>query len=92
MDTQIVRISELTDKSLDFVSIARADLPTELPPFDRRAYLRALQVDKKRREREIRFVALRRIGRARVISLRPAEILPPGSRGRRSVARARGAE
>ncbi len=72
--------------------LARADLPTELPPFDRRAYLRALQVDKKRREREIRFVALRRIGRARVISLRPAEILPPGSRGRRSVARARGAE
>lgn len=62
--------------------LARADLPTEIPPFDRRAYLRALQVDKKRREREIRFVALRRIGCAEVVSLRPAEILPPRALGR----------
>lgn len=69
--------------------LARADLPTELPAFERRAYLQALQVDKKRREREIRFVALREIGRAEVISLRPAEILPPGTRGRPPARRAR---
>ena len=57
--------------------LVRAALPTELPSFPRRAYLGAMGVDKKRREGEIRFVVLRRIGRAEVVALRPADILPP---------------
>lgn len=57
--------------------LARAGLPTELPRFPRRAYLGAIGVDKKRREGEVRFVVLRRIGRAELVSLTPAQILPP---------------
>jgi len=66
--------------------LQRLELPTEVPRFPRRAYLRALQVDKKRREQHIRFVALRRIGRAETVPLTAAEILPPQrrSRGRRA--------
>jgi 3-dehydroquinate synthase len=60
--------------------LARADLPTELPDHPRRAYLRALSVDKKKRDARIRFVVLRRIGKADTVPLTPAEILPPGSR------------
>ena len=56
--------------------IRRAGLPTELPRFSRKAYLAALQVDKKRRDQHIRYVALSRLGRARVISLTPQEIFP----------------
>lgn len=59
-------------------------LPIELPPFPRRAYLAALRVDKKRRDSRIRYVALREIGKAEVVPLTPAEILPAGGRaGRR---------
>jgi 3-dehydroquinate synthase len=62
----------------------RAGLATEVPVFPRRAYLQALRVDKKRREAEIRFVALRGIGRAEIVPLLPREIMPPTrSRGRR---------
>ena len=60
--------------------LARAGLPTELPPFPRRAYLEALSSDKKRKDDRIRFVALRAIGRAETVSLRPEEILPPVER------------
>ncbi len=55
----------------------RAGLPTELPVFPRRAYLQALRVDKKKREAQIRFVALRGIGRAETVPLLPREIIPP---------------
>ena len=57
--------------------LVRVGLPTELPRFPRRAYLGAMGVDKKRREGEIRFVLLRRIGRAEVVPLAPGDILPP---------------
>ncbi len=60
--------------------LERAGLPTGLPDFPRRAYLDALRVDKKKRDRRIRFVALRGIGRADTVPLLPGEILPPGSR------------
>ncbi len=60
--------------------LVRAGLPTELPAFPRRAYLGALRVDKKRREGEIRFIALREIGRAEVVPLTPERILPPRAR------------
>ncbi len=63
--------------------LARTGLPTELPPFPRRAYLEALSVDKKKRDERIRFVALRAIGRAETVALLPSEILPPGERKRR---------
>ncbi|MFP8873136.1 MAG: 3-dehydroquinate synthase [Myxococcota bacterium] len=56
--------------------IRRAGLPTELPEFSRKAYLSALQVDKKRRDEHIRYVVLSRLGRARVISLTPQEVFP----------------
>jgi len=62
--------------------LERLELPTRVPPFPRRAYLRALRVDKKRREEHIRFVALRRIGRAETVPLSAAEILPPQGRRR----------
>lgn len=67
--------------------IERAGLPTELPPFPRRAYLSALRVDKKRRDQQIRYIALRGIGRAEVVSLTPEVIFP--ARGRRSSPRRR---
>ncbi|HEY8123085.1 MAG TPA: 3-dehydroquinate synthase [Myxococcota bacterium] len=60
--------------------LARAGLPTELPPFPRRAYLDAISADKKRRDAHIRFVALRMIGSAETVPLRPEEILPPALR------------
>lgn len=56
--------------------IRRAGLPTTLPEFPRKAYLSAIQVDKKRKGRRIRFVALRGIGRSETVSLTPAEIYP----------------
>jgi 3-dehydroquinate synthase len=62
--------------------LARAGLPTDLPPFPQRAYLAALAADKKKREERIRFVALRAIGRAETVPLLPSEILPPAERGR----------
>jgi len=51
-------------------------LPTQPPDFPRRAYLAALNVDKKKRDARIRFVALRRIGKVETIPLLPGEILP----------------
>ena len=62
--------------------LRRAGLPTQAPDFSRKAYLSALRVDKKRREKRIRFVALRRLGRAETIPLTPAEILGPAHRFR----------
>lgn len=64
--------------------LARAGLPTELPQHPRRAYLQAIAVDKKRRESQIRFVALREIGRAETVPLSPRQILPPRRSHRRS--------
>jgi 3-dehydroquinate synthase len=60
--------------------LARAGLPTDLPPFTRRAYLEALSADKKKRDERIQFVALRAIGRAETTALLPSEILPPVER------------
>jgi 3-dehydroquinate synthase len=57
--------------------LRRAGLPTDLPDFPRRAYLQALRVDKKKREAQIRFVALRGIGGAETVPLLPREIIPP---------------
>jgi 3-dehydroquinate synthase len=61
--------------------LRRFELPTELPDFPRRAYLAALGVDKKKRDGKIRYVALRRIGRAETVPLSAARILPPGAVG-----------
>jgi len=58
--------------------LVRIGLPTALPRFERRAYLRAISVDKKKRDAHIRFVALRRIGQAETVPLRPRELLPAG--------------
>jgi len=58
--------------------LGRLGLPTDLPPYPRRAYLSALRVDKKRRDARIQFVALRAVGRAETVPLTPAEILPAG--------------
>jgi len=60
--------------------LRRLGLPTELPRLPRRAYLEALLVDKKRRERRIDYIVLRGIGSAASLPLTPAEILP--ARGR----------
>jgi 3-dehydroquinate synthase len=56
--------------------LVRAGLPVALPDFDRKAYLLALAVDKKKRDARIRYIVLRRIGRADTRDLTPAEILP----------------
>ncbi len=61
--------------------LRRFGLPTELPRFSREAYLAALRVDKKKRNGRIRYVVLRRIGRAETVPLTAARILPPGSLG-----------
>jgi 3-dehydroquinate synthase len=58
--------------------LRRFGLPTELPVRPRKAYLGALRVDKKSRDSRIRYIALRRIGRAEAVELTPAEILPAG--------------
>jgi 3-dehydroquinate synthase len=63
--------------------LARAGLPTELPAFPRRAYLATMSSDKKKQGGQIRFVALREIGRAETVPLCPSEILPPTQRGAR---------
>ncbi len=63
--------------------LGRLGLPVELPAFERRAYLSALRVDKKKRDARIHFVALREIGRAETLPLTPAEIAPAARRGRR---------
>lgn len=67
--------------------LARFGLPTELPPHPRSAYLEALRVDKKSRDSRIRYIALRRIGKAEAVTLTAARILPPAWERRR---RARG--
>jgi 3-dehydroquinate synthase len=54
----------------------RAGLPTELPRFAREAYLSALRVDKKKQDRRIRFVVLRRIGAAETRALLPEQVYP----------------
>jgi 3-dehydroquinate synthase len=56
--------------------LRRAGLPTEAPPFARRAYLSALRVDKKRTDAHVRFVVLCGIGRAETVPLKPEDILP----------------
>ena len=56
--------------------VRRAGLPIAVPRFDRRAYLEALAVDKKKKDKRIRFVVLRHIGRADTRPLLPTEILP----------------
>lgn len=66
--------------------LVRFGLPIELPARPRSAYLEALRVDKKKREARIRYVVLRRIGRADTVPLTPSQIVPAGfgsSRGRR---------
>jgi 3-dehydroquinate synthase len=62
----------------------RLGLPTSLPSRPRNAYLRALKVDKKRRDARIHYIVLRGIGRAEAVPLTAAEILPGavGGRGR----------
>jgi 3-dehydroquinate synthase len=69
--------------------LRRFGLPTQLPARPRRAYLEALKVDKKSRDARIRYIGLRRIGRAEVVELRPAEILPAGWGRRRGRAAGR---
>jgi len=61
--------------------LRRFELPTELPRFPREAYLAALRVDKKKRDGRIRYVVLRRIGRAETVPLGAARILPRGGWG-----------
>lgn len=56
--------------------LQRFDLPTELPRHPRSAYLEALRVDKKSRDSRIRYIVLRRIGKAEVLELTAARILP----------------
>ena len=56
--------------------LARFGLPTELPSHPRKAYLQALRVDKKSRDSRIRYIVLRRIGQADVVSLTAERILP----------------
>jgi 3-dehydroquinate synthase len=63
--------------------LLRFGLPVEIPQRPRKAYLEALKVDKKSRDSRIRYIVLRGIGRAEVVSLTPAEILPAG-RARRT--------
>ena len=70
--------------------LGRFGLPTELPRrHSREAYLAALRVDKKSRGSQIRYIALREIGRAEAVSLTPARILPAGGldRGPRGASR-----
>jgi len=59
--------------------LLRAGLPTELPRFAREAYLSGLNVDKKKQDRRIRFVVLRRIGAAETRPLLPEEVYPARS-------------
>jgi 3-dehydroquinate synthase len=63
--------------------LVRAGLPTTPPDFPRRAYLDALRVDKKRRDEHVRFIAVREIGKAEIVPLRPADIVPRGAIGSR---------
>jgi len=56
--------------------LAASGLPTQLPRFAREAYLAALRVDKKKQDRRIQFVVLRRIGSATTRRLTPEEIYP----------------
>lgn len=56
--------------------LGRFDLPRELPDHPRKAYLEALSVDKKGRGSHIRYIVLRRIGKAAAVELTPAEIFP----------------
>jgi len=62
--------------------LARLKLPTEIPGYDRKAHIAAIQVDKKKVGRKIHYVVLRQIGRAETVELTPAQILP--SRGGRA--------
>jgi 3-dehydroquinate synthase len=66
----------------------RFDLPTQLLSFERRAYLAALRVDKKKRDSRIHYVVLEGIGRAKTVPLTPAQIAAAVPR---SPARVRGA-
>jgi 3-dehydroquinate synthase len=56
--------------------LRRLGLPTEIPRYDRKAHIAAMQVDKKKQGRKIHYVVLRRIGKAETVELTPSEILP----------------
>ncbi len=60
--------------------LERVGLPTEIPGFERKAYLEALRVDKKKRDSHIQFVVLRGIGRAETVPLSMTEIYPAQQR------------
>jgi 3-dehydroquinate synthase len=85
---ELGRASRGTEERLAAL-LRRFDLPTELPDHPRRAYLSALRVDKKSRDSRIRYIVLRRIGRAEAVDLTPAEILPSDWAGRAGGARRR---
>jgi 3-dehydroquinate synthase len=63
--------------------LKRFELPTDLPRHPRSAYLEALRVDKKSRDSRIRYIVLRRIGKAETLELTPARILPSAWERRR---------
>jgi 3-dehydroquinate synthase len=56
--------------------LVQLGLPVEIPDYDRGTHLAAIQVDKKKVGRKIRYVVLRGIGRAETVRLTPAQILP----------------
>ena len=56
--------------------LVQLGLPVEIPDYDRGTHLAAIQVDKKKVGRKIRYVMLRGIGRAETVRLTPAQILP----------------
>lgn len=64
--------------------LSACELPVQLPSFPRKAYLSGLRVDKKKKDRRIRFVVLRGIGKAETVPLTPAEIYPASEAGRSS--------
>jgi 3-dehydroquinate synthase len=69
--------------------LVRLGLPVELPARPRSAYLRAVKVDKKRRDARIHYIVLRGIGRAEAVPLTAAEILSAGISRARSRGRSR---
>jgi 3-dehydroquinate synthase len=60
--------------------LKQVGLPTEPTDWtsERKAYLRAIAVDKKVRRKKVRFVVLRGIGSAEILPLSPEEILKAG--------------
>ncbi|EKD51364.1 MAG: 3-dehydroquinate synthase [uncultured bacterium] len=71
-----LRVSPSDHTSTIALLLTQLHLPTQWPSFSHKDYQRALLIDKKTRDRNIRFILLEKIGRVKSVTLDIKSLLP----------------